>query len=269
MRHRSHMVPGKTFTGKVIFIDPVLDMATRTVKVRVDAKNPDYELKPHMFVNAEIESEVDDRGNVIKPEWAGKYICPSDPTDVSDVPGTCSVPIQRQPTVRAALNAKETGVPGNWTKAKLAMRPATAYGYSGEKHPILPLVIPESAVLFTGKRSIVYVEVPNQPDPTYEQRDVTLGPRAGNDYVVYSGLKAGERVVTKGNFQIDSSVQILGEPSMMNPPESEKPPTVGMPTSHTTPRSDSSGSGRDEGAVHEKPAAPASGAPKASSKEGS
>jgi membrane fusion protein, copper/silver efflux system len=229
-------VPGKTFKGKVIFIDPVLDAATRTVNVRVDVPNPDYELKPNMFVNAELESEVDDHGIVVKPEWIGKYICPYDPTDVSDKPGNCSKPVQCQPEptgFRFGEGGKESG---ECTKAKVAMRPATAYGYSANPHPVLPLVIPETAVLFTGKRSIAYVEVPNQPDPTYEQRDVILGPRAGNSYVVYSGLKEGEQVVVRGNFQIDSSVQILGEPSMMNPVESKKSSTVEMPSSHTTPK---------------------------------
>jgi len=188
--------PGKTYKGKVIFIEPVLDMATRTIKVRVDAENPDYELKPHMFVNAELEVEIDAMGRVIKPEWVGKYICPFDPQEVRETPGECP-------------------------KTKQPLQPATAYGYSGVENPVLPLVIPESAVLFTGKRSIVYVEAPDQPQPTYEQRDVTLGPRAGSKYVVYSGLKEGERVVIKGNFQIDSSVQIAGEPSMMSPVEPE------------------------------------------------
>ena len=75
--------PGKTYKGKVIFIDPVLDMPTRTVKVRVDVPNPDYELKPHMFVNGELEAEVDDHGRVVKSEWVGKYICPFDPEEVS------------------------------------------------------------------------------------------------------------------------------------------------------------------------------------------
>lgn len=249
-------VPGKTFIGKVVFIDPVLDMATRTVKVRVDVPNPDYELKPHMFVNAEIEAEIDHRGMVIKPEWAGKYICPSDPSEVSDEPGTCYKTIQCQRGPGALIGSKIADESMPCSEAKQRMRPPTAYGYSGEKNPILPLVIPESAVLFTGKRSIVYVEVPHQPQPTYEQRDVILGPRAGNKYVVYSGLKEGEQVVVKGNFQIDSSVQILGEPSMMNPVESKKPPSVGMPASHTTPQSQSSRPGDAEKAVKVKPPAP-------------
>ncbi len=84
-------------------------------------------------------------------------------------------------------------------------------GKSGE-----PLVIPATAPLITGKRAIVYVEDPENSG-SYEGREITLGPRAGDYYVVESGLEAGERVVVKGNFKIDSAIQILGGTSMMNP----------------------------------------------------
>ncbi len=51
-----------------------------------------------------------------------------------------------------------------------------------------------------------------------------LGPKAGDKYVVYKGLREGERVVTRGNFKIDSAMQILARPSMMSPQEdAEKP----------------------------------------------
>jgi len=80
-----------------------------------------------------------------------------------------------------------------------------------------PLVIPVSAALVTGTRAIVYVEVPDRDKPTYEGREIVLGPRAGNYYIVRSGLKEGERVVTKGNFKIDSALQIQAKPSMMTP----------------------------------------------------
>jgi Cu(I)/Ag(I) efflux system membrane fusion protein len=81
-----------------------------------------------------------------------------------------------------------------------------------------PLVIPRTAVLLTGKRAIVYVEVKDAEDPTYEGREVVLGPRAGDMYVVESGLAEGERVVAEGNFKIDSALQIQARPSMMSPP---------------------------------------------------
>ncbi len=44
-----------------------------------------------------------------------------------------------------------------------------------------------------------------------------LGPRAGDYYIVESGLQEGEIVVTNGNFKIDSAMQIQAKPSMMNP----------------------------------------------------
>jgi Cu(I)/Ag(I) efflux system membrane fusion protein len=78
-----------------------------------------------------------------------------------------------------------------------------------------PLVIPASAPLITGKRAVVYVAVPGQ-EGTYEGREVVLGPRAGDWYLVASGLAEGERVVVNGNFKIDSAAQILAKPSMMS-----------------------------------------------------
>ncbi len=81
----------------------------------------------------------------------------------------------------------------------------------------LPLVVPASAPLITGKRALVYVEVPDMERPTYEGRVVELGPRAGDYYLVKSGLREGERVVVQGNFKIDSALQIQAKPSMMNP----------------------------------------------------
>ncbi len=86
----------------------------------------------------------------------------------------------------------------------------------GEGLP-LPLVIPASAPLITGKRAVVYVEVLDTERPTYEGREVVLGPRAGEVYIVRSGLTEGEQVVVEGNFKIDSAMQILAKPSMMNP----------------------------------------------------
>ena len=50
--------PQSTFTGKVILINSVLDPETRTVKVRTEVANPDGRLKPDMFANVQIVTEV-------------------------------------------------------------------------------------------------------------------------------------------------------------------------------------------------------------------
>jgi len=53
--------------------------------------------------------------------------------------------------------------------------------------------------------------------PTFEGREIVLGPRAGDYYLVQRGLKQGQLVVTQGNFKIDSEIQIRAKPSMMMP----------------------------------------------------
>ncbi len=77
-----------------------------------------------------------------------------------------------------------------------------------------PLVIPASAPLITGKRAVVYVALPDK-DGVFEGREVLLGPKAKDSYVVLGGLEEGERVVVNGNFKIDSAVQILAKSSML------------------------------------------------------
>lgn len=78
------------------------------------------------------------------------------------------------------------------------------------------LLVPASAVLFTGKQSLVYVQ-PDPAEPRYEPRQVELGLRLGEEYQLLSGVTAGELVVTQGAFRLDSELQIRGLPSMLNP----------------------------------------------------
>lgn len=80
----------------------------------------------------------------------------------------------------------------------------------------LPLVIPASAPLITGTRAVVYVADPERPG-TYHGREIVLGPRAGDHFVVLSGLEDGELVVSNGSFKIDSALQIRAKKSMMSP----------------------------------------------------
>jgi Cu(I)/Ag(I) efflux system membrane fusion protein len=77
-------------------------------------------------------------------------------------------------------------------------------------------IIPSSAVLWTGKRSIVYVKQPGTDEPVFKIREIGLGPMLGNSYVVTDGLNEGEEIVTQGAFSVDASAQLEGKPSMMN-----------------------------------------------------
>jgi membrane fusion protein, copper/silver efflux system len=77
------------------------------------------------------------------------------------------------------------------------------------------LLIPASAVLHTGQRSLVYVEQPGQ-HASYVGREVVLGRRFADQYQVLEGLSEGELVVSKGAFRLDSELQIRGLPSMLS-----------------------------------------------------
>ena len=136
-------LPGRVFTGKISFIDPVIDPVTRSARVRVETGNPSGTFKPGMFATG---------------------------------------------TVRAYLP-------------------------SGPEQ----IVIPKSAVLWTGKRSLVYVKQPGSEEPVFKVREIELGPLLGEYYAVSDGLKEGEEIVTQGAFSVDAAAQLEGKPSMMNP----------------------------------------------------
>jgi Cu(I)/Ag(I) efflux system membrane fusion protein len=93
-------------------------------------------------------------------------------------------------------------------------------------------IIPRSAVLWTGKRSIVYVKKPGTEEPVFSLREITLGPSLGNSYVVLDGLSEGEVIVTNGTFSIDAAAQLEGKPSMMNMTDSSG-------SQHNTPSAES------------------------------
>lgn len=109
--------------------------------------------------------------------------------------------------VRAVIeNKKELLKPGMFVKGRIDV---------GSTRLEEALMVPSSAVLWTGERSVVYV----QPDPTkpnYQLTTVQIGRRSDDHYEVLSGLQLGDRVVVKGAFVIDASAQLRGQPSMMN-----------------------------------------------------
>ncbi|MBT3295451.1 MAG: HlyD family efflux transporter periplasmic adaptor subunit [Verrucomicrobia bacterium] len=186
--------PGETFKGQITFIHPVLDETTRTVKVRVNVSNEDGRLKPGMFVRAAASAKVATSGRVMDASLAGKWISPMHPEVIKDGPGACDV-------------------------CGMDLVPAESLGFVGAEptEEDKPLVIPATAPLLTGTRAVVYVALPDREKPTFEGREIVLGPRAGDDYMVKEGLAEGERVVTRGAFKIDAELQIRAKPSMMSP----------------------------------------------------
>jgi Cu(I)/Ag(I) efflux system membrane fusion protein len=119
-------------------------------------------------------------------EGTERYVCPMHPEIVSDEPGDCPI---------CGMSLVKT--PGG-----------------------VALAVPKSAVLNTGKRTMVYVE--GQPG-RYEARDVVVGPEATADldgrltafYPIRKGLMENERVVIRGNFLIDSQSQLTAPAASM------------------------------------------------------
>jgi Cu(I)/Ag(I) efflux system membrane fusion protein len=78
------------------------------------------------------------------------------------------------------------------------------------------LSVPKTAVMWTGKRSIVYIKNESEKGISFKLREVTLGPLLGNDYIIEEGLEIGEEIVANGTFNVDAAAQLAGKPSMMN-----------------------------------------------------
>ena len=135
--------PGRTFSGKIEEILPQVDMATRTVRVRLGMANPGLKLKPGMFVNVDL-------------------------------------------------------------KANLGRQ----------------LIVPASAVFQSGTRQLVFL---NHGSGSLEPKEIAIGPRVGDDFVVLKGLKAHESIVTSANFLIDSESQLQAAAGSFVPP----PPGAG------------------------------------------
>jgi Cu(I)/Ag(I) efflux system membrane fusion protein len=136
-------IPGKEFSGKISFIDPLIDPQTRVAQARLVINNSSLQLKPEMFATGRVQS--------------------------------------------SRMEGKDQ------------------------------ILVPKSAVMWTGERSVVYVKNEDETGFGFYAKEVTLGPLAGDAYVVKKGLDPGMEVVTNGTFSIDAAAQLAGKTSMMNP----------------------------------------------------
>jgi hypothetical protein len=77
------------------------------------------------------------------------------------------------------------------------------------------LVVPQEAVMDSGSEQVVFVALEGG---YFEPRRVQLGQKVDNNYVVLGGLSAGERIVTSGNFLIDSESKLKSASGGMGTP---------------------------------------------------
>ena len=183
-------VPGDVFTGRVAFIDPTVDPATRTVKVRVEMMNLDGMLKPGDYATARVYVPAIRQDQVYDPALANKYISPMHPQVIRDSPGECPI-------------------------CGMDLIPTSGLGYAAEPLPEQQVItVPRDAVLMTGSNSVIYIET--EPG-RFEIRRVTVGPMTDDRAIIVEGISPGETVATQGNFLIDSQMQLAGNPSLMDP----------------------------------------------------
>lgn len=205
--------PGETFSGSIMFVDPFLDDATRTIRVRVNIKNPERRLKPQMFATGTIHVKLRGDGSPEPTGLEGKYVCPMHPEVVRDDAGKCSIcemPLEKVPLSKETQKRDEKATPHAGHERHLVAQTGT-------------LAIPVSAVLDTGRRRIAYRL---NKEGAYELMELKLGPRAHamdesgrrrEFFVVLDGLNTDDRVVTQSGFLLDSQRQIEGMPSLIYP----------------------------------------------------
>jgi Cu(I)/Ag(I) efflux system membrane fusion protein len=134
-------LPNENITGKISFIEPILNEQKRTATIRVVLSNKQNLLKPGMVVEGEVA------------------------------------------------------------------------GFSMSNDMVS---IPKSAILWTGKRSIVYKKIFNKNQSIFEMTEVILGQRYGYVYEVLDGVNIDDVIVTNGLFTIDAAAQLSGKKSMMS-----------------------------------------------------
>ncbi len=184
-------LPGQKIQGRVAFIDPVVDPLTRTVGIRVVIPNSDGRLKIGDFATATVDVPLTDAtAPMFDPELAHRWISPRHPQITSSEPGLCPI-------------------------CGLELVPASQLGFTAEQQDTNGVIIvPEDSVLMAGEYSLVYVEI---APGRFETRQITPGPRTDQGIVILTGLEADELVATRGNFLIDSQMQLAGNPSLIDP----------------------------------------------------
>jgi membrane fusion protein, copper/silver efflux system len=203
--------PGETFSGKVEFVQPHLDPATRTVEVRYGLSNPGHRLRPGMFATVTLRTPITGT-----PLFRAR-VAAKPPSNGAGRPVRLTAAEQKTcPVTTAKLGSMGAPIPVEvegrtvWTcckecPPKLKAEPAKYRARLAPPPDDQVLTVPESAVIDTGTHKVVYVE--SEPG-VFDGRQVVLGPRIGDRFPVQEGLAPGEKIAADGAFLIDAESRI-------------------------------------------------------------
>jgi membrane fusion protein, copper/silver efflux system len=205
--------PGETFKGTLEFIQPHLDPVTRTVEVRYTLENPGHRLRPGMFATVRLETPTAEtpafRSRIAVAQPAPAKVRFARLSLTVDEQKTCPVTAAKLGSMGQPISVELEG--GKiWTCCSACPPQLKAHPARYLREPEPPprdqvLSVPESAVIDTGTRKVVYIET--EPG-VFEGREVVLGPRAGNRFPVLEGLTAGDKVAAAGAFLIDAESRL-------------------------------------------------------------
>jgi Cu(I)/Ag(I) efflux system membrane fusion protein len=175
--------PNQTFCGKIAFMHPHLDASTRTLRVRFDMDNHHHELRPGMYATVSLQSLTTSLDFIKRQRteaWAEG--------------------VAAEGVVSALVGSPFGFATGSTSTVIAAMETAaTSKG--------LILAVPESAVIDTGSRKVVYRE--SEPG-VYDGVLVDVGPRSGGYYPIISGIEPGDRIAVTAGFLIDAETRLTG-----------------------------------------------------------
>lgn len=126
------------------------------------------------------------------------------------------------------MNTRTARVRLVFENPRLALKPGMFVNVTLRNSIGRALTVPASAIFHSGERNLVFI---NKGEGTLEPREVSLGARAGDDYVVLKGIKSGESLVTSANFLIDSESQLQAAAGAFVPP----PPGAGTAAAMNAP----------------------------------
>jgi hypothetical protein len=178
----SEAFPGQTFQAQVTWLAPQVASASRSLGVRLEIDNPRQELRPGMFVASRLRVPLANLAGSQQQAldaWCNHTAVSLWATSLGSPLGT---------------------VPGSGLESLLGSAVRSTAWHQG-----LLLAIPESAVIDTGTRKVVFLE---KAPGLFEAVEVWLGRRCGDFFPVLVGLEPGQAVVTAGAFLLDAETRL-------------------------------------------------------------